>query len=112
MSFLRCLSLALLLSAPAALAQDTRLTAPMVRAALVEQGYVIESSVTTLLGRVRIIASRDGIWREVVLDASRGQILRDYAVEFSPADSPDPDARSMPRGGKILQDKNELPLRN
>ncbi len=112
MPFLRCLSLALLLAAAPAMAEDRRLNAQMVRAALVEQGYVIESSVTTLLGRVRIIASRDGIWREVVLDASRGQILRDYAVEFSPADSPDPDARSMPRGGELFQDKNELPLRN
>ena len=75
----------------------------MVSTALEVQGYKVESVTRTLLGRVRIIASLGPVWREIVLDASTGQILRDYAVEFAPSDLPNPEPGDMPRGGRNAQ---------
>jgi hypothetical protein len=97
----------LLLVAQPVTAQD-RITPDMVKMALQDQGYVIESTTRTLLGRVRFVASNGAIWREIVLDSSSGQILRDYAVEFSPAQIPDPDEGDMPRGGELLPLTSEL----
>lgn len=102
---------ALLMSAQAAFGAD-RITLEMVNAALEGQGYTVESVTRTLLGRVRIIASLGTVWREIVLDASSGQILRDYAIEFTPFDIPDPDPGDMPRGGDMVENPNELPLQN
>ena len=103
--------LALFISAQAALGAD-RVTPEMVSAALQGQGYTVESVTRTLLGRVRVTASLGPVWREIVLDASSGQILRDYAVEFSPADMPDPDPGDMPRGGEVIEKNKELSLQN
>ncbi len=86
-------------------ADEHRITPEMVSAALEGQGYKVMSSTRTLLGRVRFVASRDLIWREVVLDLSTGQILRDYAVEFGPHEAPDADTTTMPRGGTVLHDE-------
>ena len=88
-------------------AQDARITPEMVITALQGQGYAVQSSTRTLLGRVRIVAQNGLIWREVVLDLSSGQILRDYAVEFSPTNPP-VTADAMPRGGRLL-DEGALP---
>lgn len=98
------LSLLLFLAASSVAAEEHRITPEMVAAALEAQGYTIASSTRTLLGRVRFVASRELIWREVVLDVSTGQILRDYAVAFSPADAPDPNRTDMPRGGTVVPD--------
>jgi len=89
-----------------------RITPDMVSAALENQGYTVESVTRTLLGRVRVIASLGPIWREIVLDASSGQILRDYAVEFAPSDLPEVDPGDMPRGGDLVENPNELTLKN
>ncbi len=90
-------------SSPVA-ASEQRITPEMISEALEGQGYSIASVTRTLLGRVRVVASRGLIWREVVLDLSSGQILRDYAVEFSPEDAPPADSVAMPRGGQVLSD--------
>lgn len=103
--------LVLLVTVQAALATD-RVTLTMVKAALQGQGYTVDSVTRTLLGRVRLIASDGAVWREIVLDPSSGQILRDYAVEFAPAELPDPDPGDMPRGGDLLETPNELSLQN
>lgn len=87
-----------------AMASDHRITAEMVSDALEGQGYRVASVTQTMLGRVRVVASQGLIWREVVLDASTGQILRDYAVEFTPDEAPPPDSVAMPRGGQVLSD--------
>lgn len=104
----RWLRLPLLLLAFAAsplVATEHRITPEMVSTALEGQGYQVVSSTRTLLGRVRFVASKDLIWREVVLDLSTGQILRDYAVEFGPNEAPDAGTTSMPRGGTVLHDE-------
>lgn len=108
---LKAVCLALLVMVQAASAAD-RITPEMVNAALEAQGYTVESVTRTLLGRVRVVASLGPVWREIVLDSSTGQILRDYAVEFAPSDLPDPDPGDMPRGGEILASPNELSLQN
>lgn len=103
--------LALLVTVQPAFAAD-RITLNMVKAALQGQGYTVDTVTRTLLGRVRLIASDGAVWREIVLDPSSGQILRDYAVEFAPADLPDPAPGDMPRGGDLLETPNELSLQN
>jgi len=86
--------------------QSVRLSPEMVSDALQEQGYSVESITRTLLGRVRVVASAGQIWREVVIDLSSGQILRDYAVEFPPNDIPQRTTDAMPRGGTVLDGGN------
>lgn len=90
-------------------AQDTRLTPEMINDALEGQGYTIQSTTRTLLGRARIVAQQGQIWREVVLDLSTGQILRDYAVEFSASNLPSRQSEVMPRGGRVLS-ADDLPM--
>lgn len=90
-------------------AQDhlsVRISPEMVSDALKDQGYSVESVTRTLLGRVRVVASAGQIWREVVIDLSSGQILRDYAVEFPPNDIPQRTTDTMPRGGTVLDGGN------
>ncbi len=97
-------ALLLLLATKPLIAEEHRITPQMVSAALEAQGYTIASHTRTLLGRVRFVASKDLIWREIVLDLSTGQILRDYAVTFSPAEAPNPESTDMPRGGTVIVD--------
>lgn len=92
---------ALLVAGRSAVA-DQRITPEMVVEALTAQSYDVKSVTRTLLGRVRIVAAQGLIWREVVLDLSSGQILRDYAVEFTPQDAPAIGQKTMPRGGKLI----------
>lgn len=99
---LRLVLVLIILAATPAAADDHRADPTTVRLALEAQGYVILSETRTLLGRVQFVASRELIWREVVLDYSTGQILRDYAVEFTPAEAPPPTGTKMPRGGKLV----------
>ena len=109
---LRNLCVVLCLSCGTAQADTLRITPDMVQTALVAQGYTVQSVTRTLLGRARIVAQMGGIWREVVLDLSSGQILRDYAVEFAPNDQPDRRSDVMPRGGTVLDDSVLAPLEN
>lgn len=110
--FVRTLWCAVLLTAAQTAMAVERITPAMVNAALERQGYTVQSSTRTLLGRVRIIAARGAVWREIVLDASTGQILRDYAVEFTPNEVPSPPAGDMPRGGDLLSFPPDLFLQN
>ncbi len=87
-------------------ASERRVTPEMVGYALTQQGYEIVTQTRTLLGRIRFVASLDMIWREVVLDLSTGQIIRDYAVEFTPTTPPDLRRDTMPRGGTVLPGMN------
>lgn len=57
--------------------------------ALIGQGYRITSRRRTWLGRVRFTAEKGRIEREVVLDPSSGEILRDYSSADSGADRPE-----------------------
>lgn len=107
----RLACLALCVATQVVFASD-RITPDMVRVALEGQGYTVDSVTRTLLGRVRIIASLGPVWREIVLDASSGQILRDYAVEFAPAELPEPAPGDMPRGGDLVENPSELTLQN
>lgn len=52
---------------------------------LVSQGFAITSKRRTLLGRVRFTASRGEMRREVVVDPSSGEILRDYTQQTGDA---------------------------
>jgi hypothetical protein len=47
--------------------------------ALVGQGFEITSQRRTFLGRVRFTAVKGGTRREVVVDPSSGEVLRDYS---------------------------------
>jgi hypothetical protein len=102
---------ALLLAAQSVMADD-RITPDMVAQALEGQGYSVESVTRTFLGRVRIVASLGVVWREIVLDVSTGQILRDYAVEFAPSDMPDPEPGDMPRGGDLIENPDLMTQQN
>lgn len=104
--------LSLQITTSAVQASGLRISADMITDALKAQGYEVHSVTTTLLRRARIVASSGGIWREVVLDLSTGQILRDYAVEFAPTDLPPPGTNTMPRGGTVLTDNAIPELRN
>ncbi len=96
--------LLIVVSVSQAVASDQRVTPELVQQALEGQGYTVTSVTRTLLGRARVVASRGLIWREVVLDMSTGQILRDYAVEFTPDTAPPADSVAMPRGGQVISD--------
>lgn len=62
--------------------------------ALIGQGYRITSRRRTLLGRIRFTAEKGRTEREVVLDPSSGEILRDYSSVDGGADRP-----ARPGGG-------------
>jgi len=67
---------ALVMGGPA-MAQDDRVTRSILRQ-LERQGFEVVEIRHTLLGRVRIVARREGIMRELVFDPRNGAILRDY----------------------------------
>ncbi len=48
---------------------------------LTREGYARIQVTRTLLGRVRILAEEDGRRREIVVDPSSGEILRDYVSD-------------------------------
>lgn len=67
------------LAAPVA-AQDIR---DDVEAALVAQGYEIVNVSRTWLGRLRLVAENDEIRREIVINPTTGEVLRDYSVALA-----------------------------
>jgi hypothetical protein len=75
---------------PAA-AQDDAATRSVVRQ-LREQGFDVTEVRRTLLGRVRVVARRDDLVRELVFDPRNGAILRDYtsAAGGEPSIGPSP----------------------
>lgn len=54
----------------------------VVVASMVNDGFTDISISRTLLGRIRIVAVRDGRMREVVLNPSTQNILRDYSKQL------------------------------
>jgi hypothetical protein len=50
--------------------------------ALEEQGYEILSVDRTWLGRLRIIAESDDLRREIVMNPTTGEVLRDYSLRL------------------------------
>ncbi len=75
------LALALLLSfAPAPLMAQAAPQDEILRK-LTREGYARIEVRRTLLGRVRILAEEDGRRREIVVDPSSGEILRDYVSD-------------------------------
>lgn len=89
--FLICLmSAAAALPAAAAEVQDSLV------AQLRAQGFTSVDVSTTLLGRVRILASSDTMRREIVLNPGTGEVLRDYQESISLGD----EAVASVRGGK------------
>ena len=73
-----------------AFAQDDRVTRGVVQQ-LERQGFDIEDAGRTLLGRVRIVANRSGLRRELVIDPRNGAILRDFVSGHSGSDDDGPD---------------------
>jgi len=63
---------------------------------LLGQGFAITSQRRTLLGRTRFTAVKGEIQREVVVDPSSGEILRDYSKA---ADTPKSAVRAGNRDG-------------
>ncbi len=108
----RALALLVAVSAATASHAEHRITPEMVRLALEEQGFTVVSVTRTMLGRARFVASHEDTWREVVLDLSSGQILRDYAVAFSPPKPPVSEQGEMPRGGTLLPENTFPELTN
>jgi hypothetical protein len=51
----------------------------LVTRSLQEQGFEVRLVHWTLLGRIRIIAVSDSIRREIVINPTTGEILRDYS---------------------------------
>ena len=105
----RCAVAAMLLLPASLLADTHRITPDRITQALQAQGYRVQSVTETILGRAQIVAQNGLIWREVVLDIASGEILRDYAVEFTPNELPPRHSQVMPRGGRLLA-PGALPL--
>jgi hypothetical protein len=54
-----------------------------VEAALIAQGYEIVNVGRTWLGRLRLVAENDEIRREIVINPTTGEVLRDYSVALA-----------------------------
>lgn len=63
---------------------------------LTEEEYRVVSVTRTLLGRIRILAQRDGILREIVLRPNTGLILRDYSSPMATSDNDEENTPSKP----------------
>lgn len=61
----------------------TRTIEERLLAGLQDQGYVILELGYTFLGRLRIVAENDLIHREIVVNPSTGEVLRDYVILLS-----------------------------
>ena len=73
-----------------ALAQDDRVSRGVV-VQLEQQGFEVREASRTLLGRVRIVADRAGLRRELVIDPRNGAILRDFVSGQRGGDGDGPD---------------------
>lgn len=93
-------SFAAALAAGPAFAIDDAATRSVVRQ-LERQGFEITSVSRTLLGRVRVVARRGDVVREIVFDPRNGAILRDYTTTRSgePRIGPSPESDNPGEGG-------------
>lgn len=96
------LGLALLAGTPAPLAAQT---APPVAAAVVDrlaaEGYGVVEARRSWFGRLIILATRDGVLREIVINRSTGAVLSDRlfnAGVTAPARTGEPDDTGSPTG--------------
>lgn len=87
-----------LLGARSAFAADT--PEDQVARNLAGAGFRITSRRRTLLGRVRFLAVRGGTEREVVLDPSSGEILRDYSRISAGGQGPEAPGLGTDGGGE------------
>lgn len=55
---------------------------------LEDMGFEVKEVSHTLLGRVRIVAEGNGVWREIILNPRTGELLRDYARQLDPGAAP------------------------
>ena len=81
----------------------------MVTASLQEQGFEVRLVHWTLLGRIRIIAVSDTVRREIVINPTTGEILRDYSQAIAVAPVPDND-HDTPRTTTAAADPVVTPL--
>jgi hypothetical protein len=95
-------SFAAALAAGPAFAIDDPATRSVVRQ-LERQGFEITSVSRTLLGRVRVVARRGDIIREIVFDPRNGAILRDYTTTRSG----EPRIGPSPEGGGAGDDDDD-----
>ena len=63
-------------------------------AGLTGEGYTILEHGRTFLGRLRIVAENGTLHREIVVNPSTGEVLRDYAVALADLGGP-----NLPDGG-------------
>jgi hypothetical protein len=91
-------SLGALVSAPSAFAAAT--PEDLVARDLVGSGFRITSRRRTLLGRVRFVAVRGETEREVVLDPSSGEILRDYSRDYGRGEGSESSGRGTSSSGE------------
>ena len=75
-----CVIIAFLTLPMAALAEPKLVSDPWVKQ-LKRDGYGDIRIERTFLGRVRIVAERDEVQREIVLNRSTGEVLRDYSKD-------------------------------
>ena len=59
-------------------------------AQLRRQGFSQVEVSRTLLGRIRLVAQSDTRWREIIVNPSTGEILRDYSELLVASDNDDP----------------------
>jgi hypothetical protein len=101
----RSLTLAacLALSATGALANTEPTLPPQVAVvrSLTDLGYSIVSQGRTWLGRYWILAEKDGIRREIVIDPRTGEILRDYAAALLPEKDKERSVASSGEGNSL-----------
>ena len=57
-------------------------------AELTGQGYTILEDGHTFLGRLRIVAENETLYREIVVNPSTGEVFRDYAVALADMTKP------------------------
>jgi hypothetical protein len=93
------LCLCLSMAGSAAMAQ----TSPaMVEKQITSQGYEVIVSETTWLGRLRILAVRENLLREIVIGPGTGEVLRDVVYEIPGLAKAIANARIGPDGRRIV----------
>lgn len=95
---LACLVLALML--PVTAIAETGKTA--VEREMAKQGYDVIYSETTWLGRLRLLAIKGDLLREVVIGPGTGEVLRDVAYEIPGLAQQVAQARAGNNGGRIV----------
>ena len=110
-----CVIIAFLTLPMAAMAEPKQVSDPWVKQ-LKRDGYGDIRIERTFLGRVRIVAERNEVQREIVLNRSTGEVLRDYSKDEEggfrlPAAFEDDDraAQGLDDNGVVSRDNAERP---